>query len=259
MQDSVVIPIGAIGTGKKSWQLAGGFQIAGVTIDNPSGSWLWIPDDNTFIPPYRLGFAHTFAPTQRQISILFSNGPSGQVSTIAGDDPSASIYDRPVAESAGTQAGGGDPFIAGFTPVHTALVQTSFNGNNGDCNGANVVIDGVITNIPAGPQTIFGIPFIFATANKRIRLLTLTAALLQRRNLIAPAQDGDGGVDIDISPDVVTLPQVLVFTLRPDALPTLSLVFPAGLDFAVSQGVVFYAFPHWSTVNMSMTATYHVI
>lgn len=111
MQDITTIPIGPPGTGKPSWNLPNSYQIAGVTIDNPCGSWLLIVEDNTYIPPYTFRFAHTFAPTLNRISIMYANGPAGQISTQEGDVPTAQIYDRPVAESAGLQDSTGAAFV----------------------------------------------------------------------------------------------------------------------------------------------------
>lgn len=101
----------AVGTSKQSWQLPGGYQIAGVVIHNPSGSWLHIPQDNSFVPPYTLGWAHSFSPKQARIDILFADGPAGQKSTTDGDNPQAQIYDLTVAESAGVSSSGGQAFI----------------------------------------------------------------------------------------------------------------------------------------------------
>lgn len=117
MRDLRVIPVG---TNLRSWVLPGGAQITAVTIDNKSGSWLLIPQDNTYIAPYTLGFAHNFSPSLLRIDILFVDGPAGQVSTLAGDPPLASIYDAPLAESAGV-ASQGAGFIVGFTPVQHFL------------------------------------------------------------------------------------------------------------------------------------------
>lgn len=99
MQDTRTL---IIGTDMMGWNLHGSYQIAGVTIDNKCGSWLWIPQDNTFIPPFTLGFAHNFSPTISHIDIRFMQGPSGQVSTTLGDQPVATIYDRSLSESVGS-------------------------------------------------------------------------------------------------------------------------------------------------------------
>ncbi len=147
-----LIPVGAPGTGIRSWNLPGSFQIAGITIDNPCGSWLFIPQDHTFIPPYTLGFAHSFAPTLSRIDILFANGPAGQISTQLGDVPTVYIFDTPVAESAGVASSGGQGFILQFTPVLLAI-NTTFD----------IGLVTVTQNL------------IPAIATNRVRVLTLSA------------------------------------------------------------------------------------
>ncbi len=149
MNDRIVLPIGAVGTGKQSWNLPGGFQIAAITIDNPSGSWLFIKEDDTYVPPYTLGFGHNFHPTLTQVTVLFSDGPSGQVTTRQGDSVTLQIWSTQVGESLGTPAPGG--YIENFTPV---LVASVFDTAN---------LGGTVSTLVA------------AVANKRIRLLSFSA------------------------------------------------------------------------------------
>jgi hypothetical protein len=224
VHDSTTIPIGAIGTGKKSWTLSGDYQIAGVTVDNPSGSWLWIPADNTFVPPYTLGFAHSFAPTLSRIDILFANGPSGQLSTIEGDAPTAQIYDLPVAESAGVQSSTGASFVdttARLLVQQTLAINVKFSG------GTNIM-----TIVPG--------------TGKRVRIFTI----------VANSFTSDSPVLIDVLD--TTSAVYLEITLSPE-LPTVNLTFTDGLDLPVSEQMIMQAVSSWADSVISATVTYRVI
>lgn len=232
MFDTALIPIGAPGTGKRSWNLPGSYQIAGLTIDNPSGSWLYIPADNTYIPPYTLGFAHSFAPTLSSIDILFANGPAGQVSTRLGDPPMAYIYDTPVAESAGQVSSAGASFVQGFTPVQTAtLLQV------------------------VSPGGLLQVTLASGIANRRHRLLTFAANLLGMSaaydDLLEPAP-----AHIFVS----TTPGTTKFSgLLTPAVPNFAQVFPAGLDCEIGALIAISMVVYYATVQIDSTITYQTI
>lgn len=64
-------------------QILGGHYIKSLVVDNPSGCWLIISADNTFVPPYTLGFAHNLDYSAMSISVSFvDTGPAGQLSTL---------------------------------------------------------------------------------------------------------------------------------------------------------------------------------
>lgn len=235
MFDTALIPIGAPGTGKRSWNLPGSFQVAGLTIDNPSGSWLYIPADNTYIPPYTLGFAHSFAPTLSSIDILFANGPAGQVSTQLGDPPMAYIYDTPVAESAGQVSSAGASFVQGFTPIQTAtlLQVVSVSGGAIEVN------------------------FVLGVANRRHRLLTFAA------NLIGMSAGYDQVTSLEPAPAfffVKTSPGSTKFSglLTPIA-PNFSQIFPNGLDCEIGARIAIVMSVYYATVQIDSNITFQTI
>lgn len=80
------------------------WQIAGITVDNPSGSWLRIPNIAD-IPPYTLGWATSVSPTATQIDVLFVASPSGTPSELVGNALTVTIYDTPITPSPGQASG----------------------------------------------------------------------------------------------------------------------------------------------------------
>lgn len=232
MYDTTIIPVGAVGTGKKSWNIPNSNQIAGLLLDNPSGSWLFIPQDRTYIPPYTMGFQHSFSPTFARVDILFSNGPSGQVSTQQGDPVRATIYDVKIGDSPGTPSQGG-AFIEQFTPVLTISDQPVVP-----------VSTGVTNNI------------IPATPNKRIRLLTCISTL--DPFFSNPPVPYDTGISIRFFESVTGLNDRILVRLNPDH-PVDPQVFANGLDCTIGAGLQYTAFPDWATVPIGIMITYQLI
>jgi hypothetical protein len=231
MFDTALLPIGTVGTGRQSWNLPGGYQIAGITIDNPSGSWLYIPQDHTFIAPYTLGFAHSFAPTLSRIDIRFANGPAGQVSTQQGDPPTAYIYDTPVGESAGQVSTAGAAFITQFTPVLTVnnpLVLATFTGTTGT--------------------------LLVAIANQRYRVLTIDVSRAPGN----PAGDSGAGYTIRDGIAPGTFDDKVNGQISKES-PTSHHLYPAGMDMTVGRGVSYTANGDFSDTTLAVSMTYQVI
>ena len=81
-----------------------GFLIRGVTVDNPSGSWVLLQPTNQFIAPFTFGWSSTLLPGSQVISASYVIGPTGQaISTFGQPAVSTSIQIRlrivPVASS----------------------------------------------------------------------------------------------------------------------------------------------------------------
>ena len=121
----------------------------GLEVDNPSGSWLYIPQVETSIPPYTLGWAFGFAYDVSSFDIIAQAlGPAGQVSTTAGDPIVVYVTDYRIPDAVGSSPPG---FIQQFTPVLNAFLF-------------NLTVS-VITG--AGGTLIAGV------VGKRIRLLSI--------------------------------------------------------------------------------------
>lgn len=83
------------------------WQIAGIAIDNPSGSWLLVEGINQTVPPYVKGWTYPVTPSQLNISVRFVDSPSGSLSQLVGGQPHVILYDQPVPISAGFPSGAG--------------------------------------------------------------------------------------------------------------------------------------------------------
>src|SRR3990172_7611323 len=127
--------------------------IRSIEIDNPSGQWLQLFPTYDYIAPYTVGFARTFQTTVQTITIQ-RNTPAGQIGTQQGDAVKVWLDSEPA-----TADSDGLPFIERFTPVITAQsVQTI---------PASVGVNGFI---------------VAGIANRRIRLLTISATMLVGSN-----------------------------------------------------------------------------
>lgn len=225
MFDIRTIAVGAIGTGIKAWQLPRDGQIASVEIDNPTGSWVQIQEDGTFVPPYTLGFGHNLDPTQHSVNIVFVNGPSGQVSTQTGDNLVATIRDTPTSEAPG------GAFIAQFTPTNT-VSQNFLGGNILDLGGTTT-------------QMVAGI------AGKRIRLLSVFAAL-------NPNSAGSGGNDSPSLWQVVGhVSSLAVAGFLTNSAPSSAWTGP--MDFAVGEGLDAIVQGQWAQVTVLLTIVFQRI
>ncbi len=74
----------------------------GIEVDNPSGSWLYIPSIESFVPPYTLGWSATLTVGAASVDIIAQAGPAGQVSTQTGDPVIVTLSTEPVASSPGS-------------------------------------------------------------------------------------------------------------------------------------------------------------
>lgn len=219
MFDTRVIPIGAAGTGARAWVLQGGWQIAGIKIDNKSGSWIALPD-GAFCPPYTIGWGHSFQPTLASIDVLFSTGPASQISTRQGDDPVVTIYSNPVGESPGIPSGQGTAFVEQFTPNSTTF----------DNRSVNLAGDGA-TLVPV-------------VANRRYRLIAYSIAYDS-----GPQNQRDvSGFAFRISStDFATIVLEGHVGPRPENYGT-GIQTPS-IDFPVGQGIVVSWDPDWADVR----------
>lgn len=82
--------------------------IAGVRIDNPTGSYLRVTatsgiDD--YVPPYTLAWARPLVPAALKLSVLFGNSPSGAVSDPSGAAVTVTLFNEPQLASNGMPSG----------------------------------------------------------------------------------------------------------------------------------------------------------
>ena len=96
----------------------------GLEIDNPSGSWLYIPSLETFVKPYIVGWSYSFPYDVAAIDIVAGNGPAGQPGTAEGDPVVVYLTDEQVATSEGSPSLG-DTFRPITTPVQNTFDTTT--------------------------------------------------------------------------------------------------------------------------------------
>lgn len=216
----------------------------GIEIDNPSGSWLYIPSLETFIPPYTTGWAFGFPYDVASLDVLSKDrqptGPAAQISTLQGDPVTIYLTDLQLDRKVGVAAAGSPSsdqnFITAFTPILSAQIF-----------GA-ATVSGAGSSLP----TII----IPAIANKRIRLYSwgvtrgqtgiAGSGILVGGEFVASLEDSAGSQKDTISLDWYETKDVRLYT--------------QGLDFPVSLGVSMEVFPSWADIPiMFSTVTYSVI
>jgi len=70
-----------------------GFFIQSMSVDNNSGSWLFVETLHQWVPPYTLGWTRNLDWQTRAVSIASRTGPNGLVSTSAGEDVVVTLSD----------------------------------------------------------------------------------------------------------------------------------------------------------------------
>lgn len=84
-----------------------GWQIAGIRIDNPSGSWLHVEGIDVFVPPYTSGWSYDLTPSQLAVTVRWTNSPSGSLSSQVGGAATVELFDTPVGVFEGNPTGAG--------------------------------------------------------------------------------------------------------------------------------------------------------
>jgi hypothetical protein len=81
-----------------------GFAIRGITVDNRSGSWLWISELEQYVPPYTLGWRRGLRWVARTINVRFVTAPRGTIpSTEVGEPVYVWLANYDVTDDEGTQ------------------------------------------------------------------------------------------------------------------------------------------------------------
>lgn len=122
-----------VGTNLESITLVAG-HIAGIGIDNPSGSWLLVTGIQQYVPPYRLGWSFPVSPQQTSLSVRFVDSPSGSLSVLVGDPVRVTLSDTPVQVGEGFPSGAGAR-VTIVPPFQTAALA-------------------LLADIPNGPQAV---------------------------------------------------------------------------------------------------------
>lgn len=128
MQREYLTPVGVdlIGIVGPTW------QIAGIRVDNPTGSWLTIDNLGEFVPPYTIGWATTCVPTRLRVNVRFTNSPSGQVSDPRGPAVRVVLQDTPATPSVGIIAPGQDSGAQSDLPKTSNLYKRAYSNSMAD-------------------------------------------------------------------------------------------------------------------------------
>lgn len=102
-----------------------GFRILGLTVDNPTGSWINVISNNGkynwYIPPYTTQFSKSLDPSVISLQLISGDGPAGKLGTTAGTSWTATVYSFTVGDSDGFPIVLGDkPPIKWFNTVPVA-------------------------------------------------------------------------------------------------------------------------------------------
>lgn len=109
----------ALGTDLESATIPA-YQIAGIVIDNPSGSWLRVSGVEKYVPPYTNQWSYPCSPKLASVSVRFVDSPSGSQSVLVGLPPIVTLYNVGVPAYAGTPSG------AGARVATTPLYESAF-------------------------------------------------------------------------------------------------------------------------------------
>lgn len=105
--------------------LSPGWLVAGISVDNYSGSWLLVEPIHLLVPPYVLGWATPVSPANATVEITYVPGPGGFLGTTAGAPAVVTLTGYPLPPSPGV------PYTASQqAPTLAALLSfTAYNTN----------------------------------------------------------------------------------------------------------------------------------
>jgi hypothetical protein len=188
--------------------LPNGNVMRGITIDNPSGTWLYVVSERAYVPPYTLGWATALQYSAASITVKSADGPSGQISTLQGDPWSLTLDEDETSASAGVPAPN-KGFIENFTPVLYAATSIPQRLNISDVFVDIIQITGI--------------------ANKRLRLLDWAVFL-----------DGDWTSSIKAS--IFEGANTIDKTQLTESTISYSRTFVPGIDCTVGNGLTLRIF-----------------
>lgn len=207
----------------------------GIEIDNPSGSWLYIPTLETFIPPYTVGWSQAFPYAVASCDIIAGNGPSGQVGTAQGDGITVYLSSTPVASSSGREGAAATTFIQNFTPslqADSGFVKLSLGGNQ--------IIHSIVP--PAG---------------QRVRILLWSFAYA-----ITPIPPDDTWLsqfDCPVLAELSAATLIGRIVLNRNRLSDTLVWSGAGYDGDVGQTITITATASWRTVQVLSALSYQLV
>ncbi len=162
-----------------------GEHIAGIQIDNPSGSWLRVTGIEQYVPPYVTGWGYPVSPIAASLSVLFTTSPSGTPSELVGGPVVVRLYGEPVPASAG-QASGAEQSQSpvGATAKIASVVATAIEAGQSTIVVPKVMGKRIVPLAFYAAQTVSGFPPIFSDT---IRATISIQVLLSGPTYLLPA------------------------------------------------------------------------
>lgn len=185
------------------------WQIAGVSVDNPSGSWLRIPNIGD-IPPYVLGWSMPINPKAASIDVLFVASPSGTPSELVGNPVTVTISNMPLPANPGAPSGA----VQAQSPVGAALQLATLAGPSAN---------------EAGSTTVLVTPGV----GKRIIPVQFVASLIANGNPTPEPYFGVISIRVVSGTGVTLLPLIAISPEAPESTKD----FPIGTKLAVGDSV----------------------
>lgn len=217
----------------------------GVEIDNRSGSWLWMPSIETYVPPFTIGWALSFPYGIVSLDIIAGlNGPAGQVSTSEGESVIVYLVDTQgvVASSSGSP----DP-THGAGPIAPTVGEAFIDQS---VEPEEVVIQAT-TAIESAATLIFPVPGV---AGRRVRLYEISLSYAVDAGTNEPMDgsckafpNGDGPSGI-----------FAVGIINP-AHPIERLTFDPPHNLPVGEGLQIDLYASWVNVLVDTTVRYRYV
>lgn len=160
MQRQYSYPVGPVGTLQ---QVSQDWQIARVSIDNPSGLWLYLSPVDRWVPPQTIGWVVNIYPTTTMLTIGYVDAPAGGIaSTVTGGPIVATVFDEQTADITGLDYS----LVPAIIDLEAAIVALTAQ------------IEALNTGTGTNTQAKYG--SVYATGN------TFTGVPLLQTDIIAP-------------------------------------------------------------------------
>jgi hypothetical protein len=211
-------------------------QIRGITVDNPTGSWLHLYPTYDYIPPYTINWARELPGDSVSLTLRFEDGPNGQQSSLEGGPIMVMLDSDPVAPSPGVDQG------QAYRPITTSEIITATN---------SVFVDW-LTQIPVITSATVG--------NRVLRVYQVRLAFTWTQSAITlAAANMDQSLEWRLTSDLafgVDYFQGMISRESPvDTLDFSNQPF----DLQRGRGIGLWLIPHWSKTYVSYSVRYSLV
>lgn len=206
--------------------LSSGAQILGMIVDNFSGSWIYIPQTQQYVPPYTAGWASIVSPANASLDFIYQAGPIGLASSSAGSPAVVQLFGVAVQNSPGV------PIVPASPPILSA----------------------VISGIEISTTSQYTATLIPGVADQRIRLYNVIV-----RTGSLPAPNGSTSLDSTVIgtlfPSSATASTGIPFMIS-NPVYGMALNFPNGYDLPVGDSLQLVLGTEWANIGAHVAVTY---